>query len=63
VCRDGIDHPEHHDRLVDDHELERELLDETRLLARLEEPADALGERRALEGRVLVEAPGTCAGA
>ena len=41
AARDGIVHAEHHDRLVDDHELQRQPVDEARLLAGLDELADA----------------------
>ena len=45
----GSSHPEHDDRLVDDHELQRQLLDEPGLLAGLDEASHASGERGVVE--------------
>src|SRR5262245_51975821 len=53
---DRVLHAEHDDRLVDDHELQRQLRHEARLLARRDEAADAFRERRIVERRVFVDA-------
>ena len=53
----GILHPEEHDRLVDDHELEGQVRDEARLLAGRQEPLDTPDEGGVVERRQLVDAP------
>ena len=53
---DRVLHAEHDVALVDDHELERKLRDEARLLARLDELAHALDRLRVVEDRELVDA-------
>src|SRR5687768_1953069 len=53
---DRVLHAEHHDGLVDDHELERDLLDEPRLLTGLDEATDTLGRLGVVEDGELVDA-------
>ena len=54
---DRILHTEEHDRLVDDHELERQVRNEARLLAGREEALDTPDEGGVVERGQLVDAP------
>ena len=56
AARHRILHPEHDDRLVDHHELQRQPRDEARLLPRLDEAAHPLGRVGIVEDRELVHA-------